>query len=212
MTTTAGGPRSPVAVAPPLRPIATRSLAGRPGPCPSVGSGAPSCWGAAGGLPRGALPRAPVEGAPGRAQREIPVSRPGMEVPGDFLRGACWGVLWRQVPHDGEHPPCGEGPRPRRGVHLDGPLWARAPHAGCVEHPTDHVCRRDQHHFRGLYDYPLRRSAVAAPGGHFSLARVGYSVVSLLDVQPAGCGFIRNLALRHPVAQGGACGRMPHLG
>ena len=33
-----------------------------------------------------------------------------------------------------------------RGVHLDGPLWARASHAGRVEHPSDHVPRQDQHH------------------------------------------------------------------
>ena len=49
----------------------------------------------------------------GPAPGEILVGRPGVEVPGDFLRGACRGVLWCQVPHDGEHRPCGE--RPRRG-------------------------------------------------------------------------------------------------
>ena len=27
------------------------------------------------------------------------------------------------------------------GIHLDGPLRARAPHAGCVKHPSDHVGR-----------------------------------------------------------------------
>ena len=57
-----------------------------------------------------------------------------------------------------------------------------------------------------------RRSAVAAPGvqGHFRLARVGDSVDSLLDVHAAARGLIQNRALRHPVAQGGACGRVPH--
>ena len=81
------------------------------------------------------------EAALGAAPREILVGRPGVEDPGDFLRGACGGVLWCQVPHDGEHRLCGEGPRLWRGVHLDGPLWARALHAGCVEHPSDHLRR-----------------------------------------------------------------------
>ena len=61
------------------------------------------------------------------------------------------------------------------GVHLDGPLWARLPHAGRVEHPSDHVRRQDQHHSRGFYNDPLCGSTVAAPGvqGHCRLTRVG---------------------------------------
>ena len=60
----------------------------------------------------------------------------------------------------------------------------------------------------------LCRSAVAAPGvqGHFRLARVGDSVDGLLDVHAAARGLIQNPTLRHPVAQGGACGRVPHRG
>ena len=141
-------------------------------------------------------------------------SRPGVEVPGDFLRSSCGGVLRCQVPHDGEHRPRGEGPRCWGGVHLDGPLWARPPHAGCVEHPSDHVCCQDQHHSRGLHNDPLRGSAVAAPGvqGHCRLARVGDSVDGLLDVHAAACGLIQDPALRHPVAQGYACGRVSHRG
>ena len=71
-----------------------------------------------------------------------------------------------------------------------------------------------QHHSRGLYDDPLRRSAVAAPGvqGHFRLARMGDSVDGLLDLHAAARGLIQNPALRHPVAQGGARGRVPHRG
>ena len=101
-----------------------------------------------------------------------------------------------------------------RGVHLDGPLWARPPHAGCVEHPSDHVRRQDQHHSRRLHDDPIRGSAVAAPGvqGHFRLARVGDSVDGLLDVHAAACGLIQDPALRRPVAQGGAWGRVSHRG
>ena len=163
----------------PLCPIANRSLAGRPGLCPSEGSGLPSC-----GVPlEGCHKAEPLyrgrhwEAAPGPAPGDILVGRPGVEVPGDFLRGACGGVLRCNVPEDGEHRPCGEGPRAWRGVHLDGPLWARAPHAGCVEHPSDPVCCQDQHHSRGLYDDPLCWSAVAAPDvqGHFRLARMGDS-------------------------------------
>ena len=108
----------------------------------------------------GATPRPPQGLAPG----EILAGRPGVEVPGDFLRGSCGGVLRCQVPHDGEHRPCGEGPRPRGGLHLDGPLWGRPPHAGCVEHPSDHVRRQDQHHSRGLHNDPLHGLTVAAPG------------------------------------------------
>ena len=45
------------------------------------------------------------EGAPGPAPGVILVGRPGVEVPGDFLRSPCGGVLRCQVPHDGEHRP-----------------------------------------------------------------------------------------------------------
>ena len=150
----------------------------------------------------------------GPAPGEILVGRPGVEVPGDFLCGACGGILRCQVPHDGKHRPCGEGPRPWRGVHLDGPLWARAPHAGCVEHPSDHVRRQDQHQSRGLYYDPLRRPAVAAPGvqGHYRLARMGDSAYGLLDVHAAARGLIQNSILRHPVAQGGVYGLVPRRG
>ena len=48
--------------------------------------------------------------------------------------------------------------------------------------------------------------------GHFRLARVGDSVDSLLDVHAAARGLIQNPALRHPIAQGSACGRVPHRG
>ena len=98
--------------------------------------------------------------------------------------------------------------------HLDGPLWARLPHAGCVEHPSDHVRRQDQNNSRGLHNYFLRGSAVAAPDvqGHCRLSRVGDSVDGLLDVHAAACGVIQNQALRHSVAQGGACGRVSHCG
>ena len=173
----------------------------------------PSCRGAAEGLPRGLtpLPRAPLGGRSGTG--EILVCRPGMEVPGDFLRCVCGGVLRCQVPHDGKHRPCGEGPSPGGGgvytwmVHCGG-----APHAGCVDHPSNHVHRQNQDNSRGLYDNPLRRSAVAAPGvqGHFRLARMGDSVDHLLDVHAAARGLIQNPALRHPVAQGGACDHVPH--
>ena len=100
------------------------------------------------------------------------------------------------------------------GVHLDGPLWARPPHARCVEHPSDHVRRQDQHPSRGLHNDPLRGSAVAAPGvqGHCRLSCVGDSVDGLLDIHAAACGLIQDPALRHPVAQGGACGRVSHRG
>ena len=99
-------------------------------------------------------------------------------------------------------------------VHLDGPLWARPPHVGCVEHPSDHVRCQDQHHSRGLHNDPFRGSAVAAPGvqGHCRLARVGDSVNGLLDVHAAACGLIQDPALRHPVAQGGACSRVSDRG
>ena len=99
-------------------------------------------------------------------------------------------------------------------VHLDGPLWARAPHAGCVEHPSDNVRRQDQHHSQGLHDDPLCRSAVAAPGvqGHFCLACLGYSVDCLLDVHAAARGLIQDPALRQPVAQRGACSRVSQRG
>ena len=150
--------------------------------------------------------RAPLGGRPGACARRNP-GRPAR-------RGACGGVLRCQVPHNGEHRPCGEGPRPWRGVHLDGQLWTRAPHAGCVEHPSDHVCREDLHHSRGLYDNPLRWPAAAAPGvqGHFRLARMGDPVDGLVDVHAAPRGLIQNPAPRHPVAQGGTCGRVPHRG
>ena len=100
------------------------------------------------------------------------------------------------------------------GVHLDGPLWARPPHAGCVEHSSDHVRCQDQHHSRGPHNDPLRGTAVAAPGvqGHCRLARVGNSVDGLLDVHAAACGLNQDPALRHPAAQGGACGRVSHRG
>ena len=142
------------------------------------------------------------EAAPGPAPGVFLVGRPGVEVPGDVLRGPCGGVLWCQVPHDGEHRPCGEGPRPRGGVHLDGPLWARPLHAGRVEHPSDHVRRQDQHHSRGFHNDPLCGSTVAAPGvqGHCRLSRVGDSVDGLLDVHAAARGLIQDPALRHPVA------------
>ena len=52
------------------------------------------------------------EAAPGPAPGVILAGRPGVEVPGDFIRGFCGGVLRCQVPHDGEHRPRGEGPRP----------------------------------------------------------------------------------------------------
>ena len=55
-----------------------------------------------------------------------------------------------------------KGRPPGGGVHLDGPLWARPPHAGRVEHPSDHVRRQDQHHSRGFHNDPLCGSAVAA--------------------------------------------------
>ena len=91
---------------------------------------------------------------------------------------------------------------PAGGVHLDGPLWARPPHAGRVEHPSDHVRRQDQHHSRGFHNDPLCGSTVAAPGvqGHCRLSRVGDSVDGLLDVQAAARGLIQDPALRHPVA------------
>ena len=78
----------------------------------------------------------------------------------------------------------------------------------------DHVRRQDQHHSRGFHNDPLSGSAVAAPGvqGHCRLSRVGDSVNGLLDVHAAACGLIQDPALRHPVAQGGACGRGSHLG
>ena len=134
------------------------------------------------------------EAAPGPAPGVILVGRPGVEVPGNFLRGPCGGVLRCQLPHDGEHRPRGEGPRPWGGVHLDGPLSARPPHTGCVEHPSDHVRRQDQHHSRGLHNDPLCGSAVAAPGvqGHCRLSRVGDSVDGLLDVHAAACGLIQD--------------------
>ena len=92
--------------------------------------------------------------------------------------------------------------------------WGRALHAGCVENPSDHVRRQDKHHSRGLHDDTLRRSAMAAPGvqGHFRLARVGDSVGGLLDVHAAAHSLIQDPALRHLVAQGGACGRVSHRG
>ena len=73
--------------------------------------------------------------------------------------------------------------------------------------PSDHVRRQAQPHSRGLHNDSLRRPTVAAPGvqGHFRLARVGDSVDRLLDVHAAACGLIQDPALRHPVAQGGAC-------
>ena len=46
--------------------------------------------------------------------------------------------------------------------------------------------------------------------GHFRLARLGDSVDGLLDVHAAACGLIQDPALRHSVAQGGACGRVSH--
>ena len=100
------------------------------------------------------------------------------------------------------------------GVHLDGPLWGRPPHARCVEHTSDHVRRQDQHHSRGFHNDPLCGSAVAALGvqGHCRLSRVGDSVDGLLDVHAAARGLIQDPALRHPVAQGGRCGRGFHLG
>ena len=142
------------------------------------------------------------EAAPGPAPGVILVGRPGVEVPGDFLRGPCGGVLRCQVPHDGEHRPRGEGPHPWGGVHLDGPLCARPLHRGCVEHPSDHVRRQDQHHSRGFHNDPLCGSTVAAPGvqGHCCLSRVGDSVDGLLDVHAAACRLIQEPALRHPVA------------
>ena len=141
------------------------------------------------------------EAAPGLAPGVILVGRPGVEVPGDVLRGPCGGVLWCQVPHDGEHRPRGERPRPRGGVHLDGPLWARPPHAGRSEHPSDHVRCQDQHHSRGFHNDPLCGSAVAAPGvqGHCRLSGVGDAVDGLLDVHAAARGLIQDPALRHPV-------------
>ena len=48
--------------------------------------------------------------------------------------------------------------------------------------------------------------------GHLRLARVGDSVDGLLDVHAAACGFSQDPALRHLVAQGGACGRVSHRG
>ena len=48
--------------------------------------------------------------------------------------------------------------------------------------------------------------------GHFRLVRVGDSVDGLLDVHAAGRGLIQDAALCHPVAQGGACGRVSHRG
>ena len=88
------------------------------------------------------------------------------------------------------------------GVHLDGPLWARPPHAGRVEHPSDHVRRQDQHHSRGFHNDPLCGSTMAAPGvqGHCRLSRVGDSVDGLLDVHAAARGLIQDPALRHLVA------------
>ena len=62
------------------------------------------------------------EAAPGPAPGVILVGRPGVEVPGDFLRGPCGGDLRCQVLHDGEHRPRAVGPRPWGGVYLDGPL------------------------------------------------------------------------------------------
>ena len=56
------------------------------------------------------------EAAPGPAPGPILADWPGVEVPGDFLRGSCGGVLWCQVPHDSEHRPRGEGPA-RGGVY-----------------------------------------------------------------------------------------------
>ena len=47
---------------------------------------------------------------------------------------------------------------------------------------------------------------------HCRLTRVGDSVNGLLDVHAAACGLIQDPALSHPVAQGGACGRVSHSG
>ena len=88
------------------------------------------------------------------------------------------------------------------------------PHAGCVQHPSNHVRREDQHHSRGFQDNLFPRSAVAAPGvqGQFRLAPVGDPVEGLLDVHAAARGVIQDPALRHPVAQGGAFGCVLHRG
>ena len=96
------------------------------------------------------------EAAAGPAPGVILAGRQGVEVPGDFLRGSCGGVLRCQVPHDRDHRPGGEGPRPWGGAHLDGPLWVRPLHAGCVEHPSDHVRRQDQPFPRGPQCSPLQ--------------------------------------------------------
>ena len=105
--------------------------------------------------------------------------------------------------------------------HAHGGVYTWMVHCGrarCTRdawsNPSDHVCRWDQPHSRGLHDDPLRRSAVASPGvqGHFCLARVGDPVDGLLDVHAAARHLIQNPALLHPVAQGGACGRVPHRG
>ena len=48
--------------------------------------------------------------------------------------------------------------------------------------------------------------------GHFGLACMGAPVDGLLDVHAAARGLIQDPALRHPVAQGGACGHVSHRG
>ena len=150
----------------------------------------------------------------GSVPGEVLVDRSGVEVLGNFLRGARGDALRCQVPQEGEYCPRGERPHPWWGVHLDGPLRAHTPDLGRVEHSADHVRGQDWYHPRALYDDSLRLPAVAAPGvqGHFCLSRVGNSVDGFMDVHAAARGLILDPALRHTIAQGGACSGASHCG
>ena len=129
----------------PLRPTSILSLAGRAGRT-GLQEGARTLVGS---LLEGRRKAEPLrrghhwDTALMSAAGEVRVGRPGVEVAGDTLRGARGGAFRCQVPHDGEYCPCGESPRPWRGVYLDAPLRARAPQLGCVEHPSDHFRSQD---------------------------------------------------------------------
>ena len=58
---------------------------------------------------------------------------------------------------------------------------------------------------RASADLPWRPQMSRTP----SVCAVGNSVDALLEVHPAACGLVLDLALRHSIAQCGACGSMP---
>ena len=105
--------------------------------------------------------------------------------------------------------------------HARGGVYTWMVHCGCARHtrdawspPRTMFAARISSIPEGSTTIPSASPPLRPPGvqGHFCLARVGDSVDGLLDVHAAPGGLIQNPALRHPVAQGGACGRVSHGG